>query len=164
MCRTEPNPDSPDNAAGAINPMALLSVIRRFALAVIVAIALAPIVTVAGAQGGGGPPQQQPYENLKYFSKDLSRDSLFTIMRGFTYALGVNCAFCHVEEEPAQAGGRPRLKPALDDKVEKRTARFMLAMVDTLNGVMLAKVPQRHEAVRITSVTSIGGMTLAVTI
>ena len=112
------------------------------------------------AQGGGGPPQQQPYENLKYFSKDLPRDSLFTIMRGFTYALGVNCAFCHVEEEPAQAGGRPRLKPALDDKVEKRTARFMLTMVDTLNSVTLAKVPQRHEAVKITCVTCHRGVAI----
>ena len=96
--------------------MALFTVARRFSLAAIIAITLAPIVTRAVAQGGGGPAQQQPYENLKYFSKDLPRDSLFTIMRGFTYALGVNCAFCHVEEEPTQAGGRPRLRPALDDK------------------------------------------------
>jgi len=118
----------------------------------------------SSAQGGGAPPQQQPYENLKYFSKDLSRDSLFTIMRGFTYALGVNCAFCHVEEEPTQAGGRPRLRPALDDKVEKRTARFMLAMVDTLNGLTLAKVPQRHEAVKIACVTCHRGSPLPGTI
>jgi tetratricopeptide (TPR) repeat protein len=144
--------------------MALLSVIRRVAIPAAIAIASSPTVDRAAAQGGGGPPQQQPYENLKYFSKDLPRDSLFTIMRGFTYALGVNCAFCHVEEEPAQAGGRPRLKPALDDKVEKRTARFMLTMVDTLNGVTLANVPQRHEAVRITCVTCHRGSPLPGTI
>jgi len=144
--------------------MALLSVIRRVAITAAIAIAASPTVDRAAAQGGGGPPQQQPYENLKYFSKDLPRDSLFTIMRGFTYALGVNCAFCHVEEEPAQAGGRPRLKPALDDKVEKRTARFMLTMVDTLNGVTLANVPQRHEAVRITCVTCHRGSPLPGTI
>ena len=129
--------------------MALVSVVRRIALS-------APIVFVAAtaaAQGGGPPGQQQPYENLKYFSKDLPRDSLLTIMRGFTYALGVNCAYCHVEEPPAQPGGRPRMRPPLDDKVEKLKARFMLAMVDTLNRVTLAAVPQRHAGVTVNCVT-----------
>ena len=144
--------------------MALVFVVRRTALAAIIGIGSAPLVTRAHAQGGGGPPQQQPYENLKYFSKDLPRDSLLTIMRGFTYALGVNCAFCHVEEPPAQPGGRPRLRPPLDDKVEKQTARFMLAMVDTLNGVTLAKVPKRHEDVKITCVTCHRGSPLPGTI
>ena len=46
--------------------MALFTV-RRFSLAAIIAITLAPIVTRAVAQGGGGPPQQQPYENRKIF-------------------------------------------------------------------------------------------------
>ena len=144
--------------------MALVSVVRRTALAAFIATASAPFLTRADAQGGGGPPQQQPYENLKYFSKDLPRDSLLTIMRSFTYALGVNCAFCHVEEPPAQPGGRPRLRPPLDDKVEKQTARFMLAMVDTLNGVTLAKVPKRHEDVKITCVTCHRGSPLPGTI
>jgi tetratricopeptide (TPR) repeat protein len=107
----------------------------------------------ATAQGGGAQPQQQPYENLKFFSKDLPRDSLLTIMRGFTYALGVNCAYCHVEEPAAQPGGRPRLRPPLDDKVEKQKARFMLGMVDTLNKVTLAAIPQRHAGVSINCVT-----------
>jgi tetratricopeptide (TPR) repeat protein len=104
----------------------------------------------AAAQGAGG--QQQPYENLKYFSKDITRDSMFAIMRGFTYALGVNCQYCHVEE-PA-ANGRQRLRPGPDDKREKRTARYMLTMVDTLNRVTLAALPERHQpAVRVTCVT-----------
>ena len=141
----------------------ILHSVRRIVLttaSVIAPCAFTPSVTAA--QGGGG--QQQPYENLKYFSKDLPRDSLLTIMRGFTYALGVNCAFCHVEEPAAQPGGRPRLRPPLDDKVEKRTARFMLAMVDTLNRVTLANVPQRHEAVRVTCVTCHRGSPLPGTI
>ena len=145
--------------------MVLVSVVRRTLVPALVAFApftFAPSPVVA--QGGGGPPQQQPYENLKYFSKDLPRDSLLTIMRGFTYALGVNCAFCHVEEPAAQPGGRPRLRPPLDDKVEKQAARFMLAMVDTLNRVTLAKVPQRHESVQITCVTCHRGSPLPGTI
>ena len=143
--------------------MVLFSVVRPLVLATVAALAAVPVFgRHVVAQGGGGG--QQPYENLKFFSKDLPRDSLLTIMRGFTYALGVNCAFCHVEEPPAQAGGRPRLRPPLDDKVEKQTARFMLAMVDTLNRVTLAKVPQRHEAVRVTCVTCHRGSPLPGTI
>ena len=130
--------------------MALVSVVRRVMLS-------APIMffaaAAAAAQGGGPPGQQQPYENLKFFSKDLPRDSLLSIMRGFTYALGVNCAYCHVEEPPAQPGGRPRMRPPLDDKVEKLKARFMLAMVDTLNRVTLAAIPQRHAGVTVNCVT-----------
>jgi len=112
---------------------------------------LAGAARVSSAQGGAGQGQQQPYENLKFFSKDTPRDSLLAIMRGFTYALGVNCAYCHVEE--AQPNGRPRLRPPLDDKVEKQKARFMLAMTDTLNRVTLAALPSRHEGVRVSCVT-----------
>jgi hypothetical protein len=36
------------------------------------AVALTVAGSAAGAQGGGG--QQQPYENLKFFSKDTPRD------------------------------------------------------------------------------------------
>ena len=115
------------------------------------AAALAAVVVlpgIASAQGGG---QQQPYENLKFFSKDTPRDSLLAIMRGFTYALGVECAYCHVEEP--QPNGRARMRPGLEDKVEKQKARFMLGMTDTLNRVTLAKLPSRHENVGITCVT-----------
>ena len=131
--------------------------VRRFlarAVSVAAPIAIVAVTAIvpaaAGAQGGG---QQQPYENLKYFSKDIPRDSLLTIMRGFTYALGVNCQYCHVEEPAAQPNGRPRLRPALEDKVEKQKARFMLGMTDTLNRVTLAAVPQRHAEIRVNCVT-----------
>lgn len=123
-------------------------VARTAALAALASTFAFATVSDAVAQGGG---QQQPYENLKYFSKDTPRDSLLTIMRGFTYALGVNCTYCHIEE--AQANGRPRMRPGPDDKVEKQKARFMLAMTDTLNRVTLAALPSRHEGVRIACVT-----------
>ena len=125
----------------------------RFDLPLVAAaLAVSGLVAVpasARAQAGGG--QQQPYENLKYFSKDTPRDSLFSIMRGFTYALGVNCAYCHVEEP--QPNGNPRMRPGLEDKVEKQKARFMLGMTDTLNRVTLAALPSRHEGVRVDCVT-----------
>jgi hypothetical protein len=132
--------------------MAFRFVVRRVAFVTGLAVlVLAPVRLVSG-QGGAGQ-QPPPPENLKFFPKDITRDSLVTFMQGFTYALGVNCAYCHVEEPAAQPGGRPRMRPALDDKIEKQKARFMLAMVDTLNRVTLAAVPQRHNDVRIQCVT-----------
>lgn len=143
--------------------MVLNSVVRRVALSTVLALSVgAGAAPLALAQGGGQPPR--PPENLKFFPKDTPRDTLLTYMRGFTYALGVNCAFCHVEEPATQPGGRPQLRYALDDKPEKQIARFMLAMVDTLNRVTLSKVPQRHEAVRIACVTCHRGSPLPGTI
>ena len=138
-------------------------VVRRLAVSTLIAAAIPLKARVVLAQGGGGG-QQQPYENLKFFPKDIPRDSLLTIMRGFTYALGVNCQYCHVEEPPAQPNGRPRLRPGLEDKVEKQKARFMLAMTDTLNRVTLAALPQRHADVRITCVTCHRGSSVPGTI
>jgi len=141
--------------------MVLLSVVRRVVPITVLGFSLT--ATAVLAQGGGGA-QQRPPENLKFFPKDTPRDTLLTYMRGFTYALGVNCAFCHVEEPPTQPGGRPQLRPALDDKTEKQAARYMLAMMDTLNRITLSKVPGRHEAVRITCVTCHRGSPLPGTI
>ena len=128
--------------------MGRCTTLRAVASVGLVAVVSFAVASPAIAQGGG---QQQPYENLKFFPKDIPRDSLMTIMRGFTYALGVNCTYCHVEEP--QPNGRPRTRHGLDDKVEKQKARFMLAMTDTLNRVTLAALPQRHEAVRVNCVT-----------
>jgi hypothetical protein len=124
---------------------------RRVAQAV---SSLAAAALVAGtassalrAQPPGGPPgQPERFENLKVFPKDIPRDTLLAIMRGFTGALGVNCTYCHVSE-PAPAGApgpRERLRPALDDKQTKNTARFMIRMADSLNRVVLAALPNRH--------------------
>lgn len=100
----------------------------------------------AAAQG-----QPEKFENLKVFPKDIPRDSLLTIMRGFTSALGVRCQYCHVSETVAPPAGatadaRPReqFRFALDTKPTKNKARFMLRMVDTLNHVTLANLPDRH--------------------
>ena len=110
---------------------------------------LAAALRPAAAQQPGGP-QERPFENLKVFPKDIPHDSLLTIMRGFTNALGVNCSYCHVTE-PAPAGGPPgggpreRLVPAKDDKQTKLTARFMIRMVDSLNHAILPALSVRHD-------------------
>jgi len=115
------------------------------ALAIASATMLGAVAPAAAhAQQPGGPPEK--FENLKVFPKDIPRDSLLGIMRGFTAALGVNCTYCHVTE-PAPAGApgpRERLRPASDDKETKKTARFMIRMADSLNRVVLAALPERH--------------------
>ncbi|HEX2779630.1 MAG TPA: c-type cytochrome [Gemmatimonadaceae bacterium] len=113
-------------------------------------------------QPGPGGQQERPFENLKVFPKDIPRDSLLGIMRGFTNALGVNCQYCHVSEAapapppgaPAGGGPRERLRPALDDKQTKLTARFMIRMADSLNRAVLPTLAVRHDPpIRITCAT-----------
>jgi tetratricopeptide (TPR) repeat protein len=84
----------------------------------------------------------QVFENLQYFPKDIARDALVQRMREFSFALGVRCQHCH-------AGGDglsfKDVSFSTDEKLAKRKARFMLQMVDTLNGQTLAAVPGRTD-------------------
>lgn len=111
------------------------------------AICAGPALQSAGAQ------IPDKFENLKVLPKDITRDSLIQVMRGFALQLGVRCQFCHVTE-PALAGagggapGGPQAERTVfksDDKVEKRTARFMIRMVDSLNHSILPTLPDRQD-------------------
>lgn len=73
---------------------------------------------------GGAPPP--PPQNLQVLPKDIPRQELVTVMRGFTTALGVQCNYCHV----AEAG---RQDFAADDKMPKKTARLMMKMAAQVN-------------------------------
>ena len=142
------------------------SVVRRLAAPIVAgAIALGGIAAVPRAAGAQQPSQR--FENLKVFPKDIPRDTLLQIMRGYTFALGVRCQHCHVQE-PAPAGGggggaggpggggppRERFNFPSDDKEAKHKARFMMRMTDSLNRVVMAALPNRREpAVRIGCVT-----------
>jgi hypothetical protein len=113
---------------------------------VIVAVGFVALARPISAQGGGGGGGQgQPLQNVQYFAKDMRRDSLVQIMRGFAMSLGVRCEYCHVEREGAAAppGGNPPLNYASDDKETKRQARYMLRMVDSINTKLLAAMPVR---------------------
>ena len=138
------------------------SVARTLAAPIVAgAIALAGLAGVPRAAAAQQPSQR--FENLKVFPKDIPRDTLLQIMRGYTFALGVRCQHCHVQE-PAPAGGggggapggppRERFNFPSDDKETKHKARFMMRMTDSLNRVVLAALPNRREpAVRIGCVT-----------
>jgi tetratricopeptide (TPR) repeat protein len=87
----------------------------------------------------------EKFENLKVLPKDIPRDTLLQVMRNFSGSLGVRCNFCHVEKAGvANAGPGPTpLDFKADDKDEKRNARFMMRMTDSLNRVVLAGLPAR---------------------
>ena len=105
--------------------------IRKLAVAALVHVC----VTAASAQTPAS------FENLQYFPKDISRERLTQRMREFSFALNVRCQYCHVGGDGVSFDG---VNFSADDKPAKRTARFMLQMLDTLNQTTLAAAPQRR--------------------
>lgn len=79
------------------------------------------------------------FTNLRVLPHDISRDSLITIMRNFSFALGVRCQHCH--ESTSNSFGDTDFPS--DAKIEKQRARFMLRMVDNLNSFVMPMVPGR---------------------
>lgn len=137
--------------------MTLSPVCRRFAASLLPAVVLLAVPFVPVTAAGQVP---EKFENLEVLPRDIPRDSLLQIMRGFTFALGVRCQYCHVAAPEAGDGAgangrsRERLVFKSDDKAAKRNARFMLRMVDSLNHVVLANLPDRsNPPVRIECVT-----------
>ncbi len=66
------------------------------------------------------------FKNLQVLPKDISKDSLDTIMHHFTKALGVRCNFCHTM-------GNGKMDFASDEKEEKGIARYMIKMAAGIN-------------------------------
>ena len=108
-------------------------------------LALVPLAAVVLAAHPLAAQIPEHFENLKVLPKDIPRDSLVQIMRGFTMALGVRCSYCHVERPAATPGGRESFDFASDDRAPKAKARFMIRMVRNLNGRVLPRVPHRHD-------------------
>ena len=112
----------------------------------------------------------EKFENLQVLPKDIPRDSLLKVMRGFATGLGVRCEFCHVPREGAgagapQGGGMPPLNFASDDKPEKKNARVMLRMVRDINGDQLPKLADRADPpVSVTCITCHRGLSRPMTL
>ncbi len=85
------------------------------------------------------------FTNLQFLDKDITRDSLLEVMRGFSFALGVRCQYCHVGGDGRSFEGVEFHK---DDDPDKRKARFMLRMVESLNHMVLPLVPERDDPPR----------------
>jgi hypothetical protein len=100
------------------------------------------LVVVSTSVGACPADAQIPekFVNLRVLPKDIARDSLVQIMRGFSFALGVRCQHCHSGGDGVSFVG---VSFDSDDKPAKRNARFMLQMVDSLNRSILAAMPVR---------------------
>lgn len=109
----------------------------------------------------------QRFENLQVLPKDIPRDTLTAIMRGFTAALGVRCTYCHIEREGAAGGGGGgglNLNFASDSLANKRKARWMIHMADSIN-TRLASLPLRDDpATDVNCMTCHRGMSKPTTI
>ena len=70
-----------------------------------------------------------PWENLKVLPKDISKDSLDFLMKGYTLALGVKCNHCHAPSKTDPT----KLDFTSDAKIEKEIARGMITMTDEIN-------------------------------
>lgn len=121
---------------------------RSLVRLLLVACGAVSVATPASAQ------MQIPdkFENLQVLPKDIHRDTLVQIMRGFAMSLGVRCSYCHVEKAAATApagggggggGGGGQFDFHKDDRDNKLKARAMIRMVDSINTRFLATLPNR---------------------
>lgn len=110
-------------------------------------LAITAILALAAVPQRGAAQIPEKFENLQVFPKDIPRDTLLRYMRGFTQALGVRCDFCHVPREGAAPGpnGQVAMNFPADDKPEKKNARVMLRMVQSINGEHLPSLVDRTD-------------------
>ena len=92
----------------------------------------------------------QIFENLRVLPVDISRPELNAIMLGNLRGLGLRrlqgqgCLYCHVGnmEQPRESWNY-----ASDDKLAKRKARVMMAMVSDINSQHLSQLEERLRAI-----------------
>ncbi len=73
------------------------------------------------------------FKNLKILPKDISKDSLMSLMKGYNQALGVKCNHCHT------------LNKSSDDKHEKEIARHMIKLTNELNAKEFAPIGDQYK-------------------
>lgn len=88
----------------------------------------------AQSQAGGGQQGAAPMTNLQVWPKDAPRAQVLQTMQAFNESLGVECTYCHVQEPSG------RMDFASDAMREKRVARQMILLRDSINVMMAAIV------------------------
>jgi tetratricopeptide (TPR) repeat protein len=86
------------------------------------------------------PPERAT--NLQVLPSGIPMDSLVSLMSGFTRALGVRCAYCHVQREGQTF---EQIDFALDENAKKNVARTMLRLVAAINNEHLSDLTERRE-------------------
>jgi|HubBroStandDraft_2_1064218.scaffolds.fasta_scaffold413284_2 hypothetical protein len=92
--------------------------------------------TTPQSQSGARPRRPQPKPvNLKVLPKDIAREDLIRIMRGYAGSLGVECSFCHAVNPATH-----KLDFPSDAKDDKTIARTMILMTQTINEQYMTQV------------------------
>lgn len=73
------------------------------------------------------------FKNLKILPKDISKDSLMSLMKGYNQALGVKCNHCHTMDKSS------------DKKHEKEIARHMIKLTNELNAKEFAPIGYQYK-------------------
>jgi hypothetical protein len=113
-------------------------------------------VALSGTSRAGSPesagglrvPQndtESKHANLKVLPAEISDANLILLMVRYGQELGVQCAFCHVENPQTR-----QVDFLSDENPMKQTARIMIGMLSDINTKYLAKVGDRRYAVPIT--------------
>ena len=89
-----------------------------------VLLGVAPALTQAPPRGA-----ETPMTNLQVWPKDTPRTQVLQTMEAFNDSLGVECTYCHVPGNMAS-----------DEKREKRVARQMILLRDSINVMLPATV------------------------
>ena len=102
-----------------------------------VRLALALVMAIGTSVQPSKAQVPDKFTNLKVLPKDITKQQLVSIMRNFSFALGVRCEYCHADKPDGQKSERDF---ASDEKEAKKTARLMLEMVAGINRDYLAKL------------------------
>jgi tetratricopeptide (TPR) repeat protein len=115
------------------------------------------VAALAALAMASGAAAQIPdkFTNLQVLPKDIPRNQLVQIMRGFAGALGVRCQHCHVGSVPEDLR---TFDFASDEKETKKVARVMLRMMQEINTHLLPQTG-RTPLVTVQCVTCHHGLT-----
>ena len=80
-----------------------------------------------------GKTSEDQFKNLKVLPQNISKDSLMSLMRGYSQALGVKCNHCHSGDK------------ASDDKHSKEVARHMIQFTNELNAKEFAPIGEQYK-------------------
>lgn len=92
-------------------------------IAVITGLVVFVIIGIAASD------HPREFKNLKVLPKNISEQTLDTVMNEFTKALNVECNFCHVQSPTDST----QWDMASDEKPEKNIARKMIKMSNKIN-------------------------------
>lgn len=98
-----------------------MKLLRNICAACVVVVCFASIARGQLPAGSEGKTAEQVYKNIQVL-QGTPMDLFLPEMRLFEAALGVNCEYCHLEQDRSK-----------DDLEEKQTARKMIAMVREIN-------------------------------